>query len=81
VVEHFGGISYLDDAVQAMEESYQGEYDDLSDWAEQFAKDTGASMENYENYIDWERVGNDAEMGGDIFTVEIDGKVHVFWSH
>jgi len=81
VVEHFGGTQYLDDAVQAMEESYQGEYDEISDWAEQFAKDTGASMDNYENYIDWERVANDAEMGGDIFTVEFDGKVHVFWSH
>ena len=80
VVSHFGGTQYLDDAVEAMEENYQGEYDDLSDWAEQFAKDTGASMENYENYIDWERVGNDAEMGGDIFTVEVDGKVHVFFS-
>jgi antirestriction protein len=81
VVNHFGGVQYMDDAVQAMEENYQGEYDDLADWAEQFAKDTGASMENYENYIDWERVGNDAEMGGDIFTVEVDGKVHVFFSH
>jgi antirestriction protein len=80
VVSHFGGTQYLDDAVEAMEENYQGGYDDLADWAEQFAKDTGASMENYENYIDWERVGNDAEMGGDIFTVEVDGKVHVFFS-
>ncbi len=80
VVSHFGGIRYLDDAVEAMEENYQGEYDDLAEWAEQFAKDTGASMENYENYIDWERVGNDAEMGGDIYALEVDGKVHVFWA-
>jgi antirestriction protein len=81
VVSHFGGVQYMDDAVQAIEENYQGEYDDLADWAEQFAKDTGASMETYENYIDWERVGNDAEMGGDIFTVEVDGRVHVFFNH
>jgi antirestriction protein len=80
LVSHFGGVRYLDEAISAMEESYQGEYDDLADWAERFAGDTGAPIENYRNYIDWGRVADDAEMGGDIFTVEIDGKVHIFWS-
>ena len=69
VVSHFGGVRYLDDAVEAMAENYQGEFDVLADWAERFAEDTGAPPETYQSYIDWERVGND-----------LDGKVHVFFS-
>jgi antirestriction protein len=81
LVSYYGGVENIDDAVEAMEENYQGGYDSLADWAEQFAKDTGASMDKYESYIDWERVGNDADMSGDVFTIEVDGKVHVFSSH
>jgi antirestriction protein len=81
LVDHYGGTQYLDDAIRAMEEGYQGEYDDVADWAERFAEDTGASMENYQSYIDWERVGRDAELGGDIIALEVDGKVHVFWAN
>jgi antirestriction protein len=79
VVDHFGR-DYLEEAIRAMEESYAGEYDTLADWAEQFAEDTGSGdCGPYSNYIDWERVARDAELGGDIFTIETDdGKVHVF---
>lgn len=83
VVDHFGGLKYLDEAEHALQENYQGRYDDLADWAYQFAMDTvgEAALGPYANYIDWERVGHDAELGGDIFTVEDGGDVHVFWGH
>jgi len=82
VVDHFGR-DYIDEAVRVMEESYAGEYDSLADWAEQFAEDTGApDCGPYKSYIDWERVANDAEMGGDIFAIQTgDGRVHVFHAH
>jgi antirestriction protein len=78
LVSHMGGLRYLDEAVEAMQENYRGEYDSLADWAEKFAEETGAPPETYLAYIDWERVGRDAELGGDIFTVDLDGKTHVF---
>jgi antirestriction protein len=82
VVSHFGGPRYLDDAVRAMEENYQGAYKSLEDWAYELGQDTGTGCnEYYEQYVDWERVGRDAELGGDVFTVETDdGMTHVFWS-
>lgn len=83
VVGHFGGTNYIDEAIEAMEERYQGAHRSLEDWAEEYAKDTGLECaEPYVNYIDWERFARDAEMGGDIFTIETDdGMVHVFHGH
>jgi antirestriction protein len=83
VVGHFGSLSDLDDAERAMTEHYRGAHDDLADWAYQFAMDTvgETALGPYANYIDWERVGNDAELGGDIFTIEHHGRTHVFWNH
>jgi antirestriction protein len=78
LVSHMGGLRYLDEAVEAMQENYRGEYDSLADWAEKFAEETGAPPETYMAYVDWSRVGRDAELGGDVFTVELDGKTHVF---
>ena len=83
LVGHFGGASYIDDAIEAMEERYQGAHKSLEDWAYEYAKDTGLECaEPYVNYIDWEKFARDAEMGGDIFTIETeDGMVHVFSGH
>ena len=84
VASHFGGANYLDDAERALDENYQGEYDDLSDWAYQFAMDTvgESALGPYANYIDWERVGHDAELSGDVFTIDTgSGKLAIFWNH
>jgi antirestriction protein len=83
VLGHFGTLSELDTAETAMTEHYQGAYDDLADWAYQFAMDTVGeqALGPYGNYIDWERVGDDAQLAGDVFTVEHDGRVHVFGNH
>ena len=83
LVGHFGGARYIDEAIEAMEERYQGAHKSLEDWAYEYAKDTGLECaEPYVNYIDWERFARDAEMGGDIFTIETDdGMVHVFSGH
>lgn len=88
IVEHgpvFAGVlAYkgdVDDALEAMTESYQGEHDSLGDWAYDVAKDTGELdqiPERFQNYVDWERYGEEMDMSGDIFTVEVGNKVHVF---
>lgn len=76
-----------DEAIKMIEDNYQGEYGSLEDWAEQFLDDTGAfsgldKNSPLKNYFDYERYAKDAEMGGDIMTVEGEGrKIHVFWNH
>lgn len=83
VVSHVGGVEYLKDATTLMEECYQGSYDNLADWAEQFLDDTGALIElqgNLKFYFDYEKYADDCEMGGDIFSIEHNGDVHVFWN-
>lgn len=81
---HLGGrgIEGLEAAKDYLDEHYQGAFPNLEEWAYQFAMDTQGkdALGPYESYIDWERVGRDAEMGGDIFTIELDGETHVFWS-
>ena len=82
LVSHFGGLRYLDEAERALEESYQGTFRDLAEWAENHAEDTGIDCgEPWRNYIDFERWGADAEMGGDIFTLDVPEGVAVFWQH
>lgn len=76
----------LEEALEHLEDgAYQGEYDSLEDWAEQFLEDTGALQdvpENLRNYIDFEAYARDARLGGDVLFIE-DGhrSVHVFWAH
>lgn len=86
----FAGVySYLgdlDDAIEAMEERYLGQFKSLEDWAYQWAEDTGdikSIPKQYENYIDWEAIGRDADLNGDIFTVEGEhyDEIHVFSSN
>jgi antirestriction protein len=82
IVSHFGGLRYLDEAERALEESYQGTFRSLAEWAESYAEDTGIDCgEPWRNYIDFERWGDDAEMGGDIFTIDVPDGVAVFWQH
>jgi len=85
LVDHVGGLGQLDEAERAMKENYQGAFKSLEDWAYEFAHETGFSDDacgGYASYVDWEKVAHDAELGGDIFTVENDaGELHIFWNH
>lgn len=94
VAEEFGEVAFglanhlgTDDADSVrsyLEDSYQGEHKDLSDWAYQLAEDTGdlnTIPEHFRNYIDWEAIGRDSELNGDVFTIDGDSGVHVFWNH
>jgi antirestriction protein len=84
-----GAIAYnhfsdLDEARKALAEQYYGEWSSLADWAEDYLKDTGGLEnvpESLRGYIDFERWARDQEMGGDIFSVEAGGKVHIFSNH
>ncbi len=79
LTEHFGGN--LDDARRAFED-YAGEHESLADYAEQLTTETGTEIpENLRNYIDWASMGQDMELNGDVFIIEMGhNSVHIFWS-
>lgn len=73
-----------DEAIGMIEDNYQGCYDSLEDWAENFLDETGAfsgAPEVLKTYFDYERYARDAELSGDIMTIEVGHTVHVFWNH
>jgi antirestriction protein len=83
IVEHCGGLEHLEEAKRLMDEEYSGEWNSLADWAEDFLDETGqleSIPESLRYYLDFEKYAADCELSGDIFTIEVDGKVHVFWN-
>ena len=80
LLNYFGGS--LDDAKKAAEENYSGCYKSLADYAEELTEETTQIQENLSFYIDYERMGRDMELSGDVFTIETAfDEVHIFWSH
>lgn len=64
-------------------ESYQGEFDSVEEYAEQFARDVGLIGDETDrwplNCIDWEHAARELNYGGDIWTADAPGHhVYVF---
>ncbi|MDT0499178.1 antirestriction protein ArdA [Algiphilus sp. W345] len=79
MVSYYGGD--LEEAREALEERYCGEYRSAADYAEDLTEQTGDVPEHLSYYIDYERMARDMELSGDIFTIETGfEEVHVFWS-
>ena len=69
----------LDEARKTMEENYHGCYASLADYAQAFTEETTDIPTTLEYYIDYEKMGKDWEMPGDIFTIETaHDEVHIF---
>lgn len=80
LLSHFGGD--IDEARQAMEDNYCGCYRSVADYAEELTEETTQIPQNLAYYIDYEKMGRDMELGGDIFTIETGYEgVHIFWNH
>lgn len=79
VLAHF---SNMDEARTALEENYSGCYESLSDYAQELTEQTSEVPKHLEFYIDYEKMGRDMEMSGDIFTIETaHDEVHIFYNH
>ncbi len=79
LLAHFCGD--IEEANKAIEEHYCGEYSSLADYAQNLTGDTTDIPKHLEFYIDYECMGRDMEMSGDIFTIETSfDKVHIFWN-
>jgi antirestriction protein len=78
VLAHVGGD--LEAARGAFEE-YRGVYPRLSDYFAELTEETLVIPEALRLYIDYDAMARDAELGGEVFTVEsAHEEVHVFWT-
>ena len=77
LVSYYGGD--LDDAKKRMED-YIGEYSSLEDYARQFIEDCGPEIpESLAGYIDYDAMGKDMEMNGELVTVQTaHDEIHIF---
>ncbi len=83
LVEHLGGLSQVEEAKHYMSNGYRGGYENLEDYAAEWVEDCYVdqlkNLPDFVRYhIDYEGVGRDLELNGDVFTVECDNEVHVF---
>jgi antirestriction protein len=84
---NFGGalLAYwgdIEEAKHTAENRYCGCYMSLADYAQELTEQTSDVPEHLSRYIDYDAMGRDMELGGDVFTVETGfQEVHIFWSH
>ena len=79
-------LGWMDDTgsddVEDAEDRYLGCADSLTEWAEQYADDTGmldGIPSDLRYYFDYEAWMRDATLGGDLHVIRTpDGRVHVF---
>ena len=81
LLTHFGGD--LEDAKRYMNDGYRGEWDSLAHYVESLVEecysDVLKALPNFiRGHIDFEGIGDDMELSGDVFTIDVDRKIHVF---
>lgn len=79
LLEQFGGD--MDQAEFTLEDCYHGQFASLADYMEELTTESVTIPEALRYYVDWDAMARDAEMGGDLFTIETaNGEVYVFSS-
>lgn len=77
LTEYFGGD--IDEARVALNERYYGAFTSLADYVQDVTEDSLIIPETLRYYIDWQAMARDAEMSGDLFTIETaHDEIHVF---
>ena len=80
LLDHCNGE--LDDAREAIEDRHLGSYASLADYVQEVTEDSTAIPHALRYYIDWRAMARDAEINGDLFTVQTAwDAVHVFAGH
>ena len=79
LLTHFG--QEIGEARAAMED-YAGEYRSLEDFASELTEQCGTEIpESIAPYVDYDAMGRDLELGGDVYTIETGfEETHVFWA-
>ncbi len=81
LLNHLG--SNAQETIDYLGDNYAGAHERLEDWAQEFVEETTdmTGIPDVVRYhIDWEGVARDFDLNGDIFTLEVNGGVHVFWN-
>lgn len=79
VLEHVGGD--VEEAVTVLDDHYHGVYESLAACFEALTEETTVIPEALRTYIDHEAMARDAQLGGEVFTIETaHDEVHVFWT-
>jgi antirestriction protein len=77
LLDHCNGT--LDEARDAIAARYLGMHASLADYVQDLTEETTEIPQLLQTYIDWEAMARDAEMSGDLFTIETGHEcVHVF---
>jgi antirestriction protein len=80
VIEHYCGD--LDEAREALEERYLGSYASLADYMQDITEEATTIPTMLRYYIDWQAMARDAEMSGDVITIQTGyEQTHVFAAH
>lgn len=76
LLEHFNND--IDEATEALEDNYHGEYDDQESFVIQLTEDTGGEIPKHlQFYIDYEKMARDYFMS-DFYDIEVNNSIHVF---
>tara|TARA_A100001391_G_scaffold153410_2_gene111250 strand:+ start:26849 stop:27364 length:516 start_codon:yes stop_codon:yes gene_type:complete len=76
LIDHFGEVKV---AHKALEESYHGSFPSLADYLQELTEDCTSIPEHLRFYIDWHAMARDAELNGDVFTIQTAfDEIHVF---
>ncbi len=62
----YGGLQYLDEAVERHENSYAGEWGKLADYAANYCENCSPVPDWLEPYVDFEAMARDWDTNGDI---------------
>ena len=69
----------LGEAQEAIADRYLGEHASLADYVQELTEESTSIPKHLRYYVDWEAMARDAEMSGDLFTLETESnEVHVF---
>ncbi|HWL52836.1 MAG TPA: antirestriction protein ArdA [Chthoniobacteraceae bacterium] len=69
----------LEEAREAMTDRYHGTYSDLADYVQDITEECVAIPDSLRFYIDWQAMARDAEISGDLFTIQTaHDEIHVF---
>lgn len=78
LIDHFGNI---EQAREALEERYRGCFESLADYVQELTEGCTSIPEHLRFYIDWQAMARDAELNGEVLTIETAfDAVHVFSS-
>ena len=71
----------LDAGKKNLEDHYYGCFNSVADYTQQLTEETSQVPEHLQLYIDYDKMGRDMELSGEIFTIETtQDEIHVFWN-